>query len=368
MATTIACSRCMACAWSIPEIRAAARQGIFSSSTAHALRTCGIRCVTPSSSSRFRILSCSSSLGCLMAWLLHRGLAPMRQLAAEAENISIHRWSFRAPESAMETRELAPLASALKAAMQRLESSFSQQRRFVSDAAHELKTASRRRQIVAAVAQHAAAHDGRVRGRRRGEPGGLRADGGDCRPHADPGAGGTSHHGGTCRRHGGSRYRRRGQCTAIPVHGGGPVRQLALATSGPAFVRLPAEECSLLCSNLLLNALQHSPARTESKCCWIRKAKWVALRVEDHGDGIDPALLPHVFERFSRGDPSRSRNTGVPAWDSPSARPSWKRRATITLHSQPGRHHRSGAPAACRATGSHCSGRTLSGGNTFSLN
>ena len=79
--------------------------------------------------------------GVLMAWLLHRGLAPMRQLAAEAENISIHRWSFQPPESAVETRELAPLASALTAAMQRLEASFSQQRRFVSDAAHELKTA-----------------------------------------------------------------------------------------------------------------------------------------------------------------------------------------------------------------------------------
>jgi signal transduction histidine kinase len=36
----------------------------------------------------------------------------------------------------------------------------------------------------------------------------------------------------------------------------------------------------------------------------------VELRVEDHGDGVDPELLPHVFERFSRGDPSRSRNTG----------------------------------------------------------
>ncbi len=79
--------------------------------------------------------------GVLMAWLLHRGLAPMRQLASEAEKISIHRWSFQAPESAVETRELAPLASALFAAMQRLEASFSQQRRFVSDAAHELKTA-----------------------------------------------------------------------------------------------------------------------------------------------------------------------------------------------------------------------------------
>jgi len=37
---------------------------------------------------------------------------------------------------------------------------------------------------------------------------------------------------------------------------------------------------------------------------------WVELRIEDQGDGIEPALLPHVFERFSRGDPSRSRNTG----------------------------------------------------------
>jgi signal transduction histidine kinase len=31
---------------------------------------------------------------------------------------------------------------------------------------------------------------------------------------------------------------------------------------------------------------------------------------EDHGAGIATADLPHVFERFYRGDPSRTRATG----------------------------------------------------------
>ncbi len=34
------------------------------------------------------------------------------------------------------------------------------------------------------------------------------------------------------------------------------------------------------------------------------------LEIEDHGEGIDPEALPHVFERFYRGDPSRTRSTG----------------------------------------------------------
>ena len=40
------------------------------------------------------------------------------------------------------------------------------------------------------------------------------------------------------------------------------------------------------------------------------RAGAVELTVEDHGEGIDPDALPHVFDRFYRGDPSRTRSTG----------------------------------------------------------
>ena len=248
--------------------------------------------------------------GVLMAWLLHRGLTPMRQLASEAEKISIHRWSFQAPESAVETRELAPLASALTAAMQRLESSFSQQRRFVGDAAHELKTA------VAVVKSSLQLLNMRQRTTDEYEAG-VEVSLADCErmeeivarmltlaraEHPTP----AQHAAGTVD-------------LAVAVVASAQQFQsmaelrsvtIALLTSGPAFVGLPIEECSLLCSNLLLNALQHSPRDTEVNVLLHAEGEMVELRIEDSGDGIEPALLPHVFERFSRGDPSRSRNTG----------------------------------------------------------
>jgi signal transduction histidine kinase len=78
--------------------------------------------------------------GFLMFWLLNRGLMPLRELAAEAAGVSVDSWSFVPSEKARMTKELAPLAGALETVLHRLERSFVQQRQFVSDAAHELKT------------------------------------------------------------------------------------------------------------------------------------------------------------------------------------------------------------------------------------
>src|SRR5271156_4068738 len=79
--------------------------------------------------------------GWLIFWLLNRGLAPLRQLAAEAAGVSVESWNFVPPERARMIRELEPLTVALETVLTGLERAFMQQRRFVGDAAHELKTA-----------------------------------------------------------------------------------------------------------------------------------------------------------------------------------------------------------------------------------
>jgi signal transduction histidine kinase len=59
-----------------------------------------------------------------------------------------------------------------------------------------------------------------------------------------------------------------------------------------------------------MNALQHS-LPTQGVSTIVRSHDGVTeFRVLDEGEGIPPAALPHVFERFYRADRSRSRNSG----------------------------------------------------------
>ena len=63
-------------------------------------------------------------------------------------------------------------------------------------------------------------------------------------------------------------------------------------------------------ANLLANARTHTPAGTVVTAALIRGDGWVTIEVRDTGPGIDPALTPTIFERFVRGDGSRSRAAG----------------------------------------------------------
>jgi two-component system OmpR family sensor kinase len=63
-------------------------------------------------------------------------------------------------------------------------------------------------------------------------------------------------------------------------------------------------------ANLLANARTHTPAGTHVTASVVREGSDAVVRVHDDGPGIDPALQAELFERFSRGDTSRARQTG----------------------------------------------------------
>ncbi|MGA9584506.1 MAG: ATP-binding protein [Terracidiphilus sp.] len=249
--------------------------------------------------------------GPLIAWVLHRGLEPLRQLAALAGRVSANSWEFSPPASARETAELAPLTQALENALQRLERSFNQQSTFVSDAAHELKTA------VAVVKSSLQLVGMRQRTPEEYQAGNERALADTARVEElvarmltlarveNTAAAAVE---GVCDVN---------QCIATTIselETFAVVRQVELAVhilpSEPRAVSLSVQDCTLVFSNLLMNAIQHSPPRAQVEVRVLAQSGFVDIVVQDHGDGIDPAALPHVFDRFYRGDPARNRATG----------------------------------------------------------
>lgn len=60
-------------------------------------------------------------------------------------------------------------------------------------------------------------------------------------------------------------------------------------------------------AGLLGNALTHTPSTAEIKVIVASQGDQVTLAVEDTGPGIDETMIDSIFERFVRGDQSRSR-------------------------------------------------------------
>jgi signal transduction histidine kinase len=64
-------------------------------------------------------------------------------------------------------------------------------------------------------------------------------------------------------------------------------------------------------NNLISNALRHTQRGGEIKVEARRKGSGVEVIVSDTGEGIRAQEIPHIFERFYRGDASRSRSRGA---------------------------------------------------------
>lgn len=78
----------------------------------------------------------------------------------------------------------------------------------------------------------------------------------------------------------------------------------------PALVPADGPRIQQVLVNLLANARTHTPPGTTVTARIRRDGGWVVVDVVDDGPGIPAELLPYVFERFARGDASRSRHAG----------------------------------------------------------
>ncbi|EAM8401147.1 two-component system sensor histidine kinase PhoR, partial [Salmonella enterica] len=63
-------------------------------------------------------------------------------------------------------------------------------------------------------------------------------------------------------------------------------------------------------SNLVYNAVNHTPEGTDIMVRWNRTPTGAEFSVEDNGPGIAPEHIPRLTERFYRVDKARSRQTG----------------------------------------------------------
>ncbi|MGB8480436.1 MAG: HAMP domain-containing sensor histidine kinase [Acidobacteriaceae bacterium] len=242
--------------------------------------------------------------------LLRRGMAPLQELAGAAAKISSNSLRFRAPPNAFAVQELAVVAHALESAMNRLERAFVQQQVFVHDAAHELKTSVT---IIKSSLQLLTSRKRTVAEYERG----LEMCLSDCarledlvqkllilarveQAREDPVATAKTDLSECVRE------------VAEAMEALAAVRgvNLVVDLDPGAVAHIAFEDCATLATNLVVNALQHTPAGGTVILQVLLHGGATGFRVEDNGEGIPAEDLPHIFDRFYRGDPSRSRNTG----------------------------------------------------------
>ena len=91
----------------------------------------------------------------------------------------------------------------------------------------------------------------------------------------------------------------------------GGVRLIVELGDAPVPVEADGARIAQVVTNLLSNAAKFTPAGGWARVSVARDAQgWAVLTVADSGPGLDPALLPRLFQPFTQGDRTRQQTTG----------------------------------------------------------
>jgi heavy metal sensor kinase len=238
------------------------------------------------------------------SFLARRSLAPVVAMADRARKIGVENLSARLPV-ANPRDELGHLAETFNELLGRLEGSLVQQRQFMADASHELRTPVTTTRTAAAVAlqqQHRDEAEYRDTLKIVEEQAArlsrvvddmftlARADAGNYPLHAMP------------------MYLDEvidEVVRAARVVAG--TKQVSVeATSIPSAAFTGDEDLiRRLIGNLVDNAVRHTPDGSTVRVELDQTDSGYAIAVKDQGPGIESGIKPHIFERFFRGDVSR---------------------------------------------------------------
>ena len=246
-------------------------------------------------------------------WLVRRGLRPLDRMAETADAITTGDLSQRVePED--DRTEVGRLGRALNVMLGRIEASFEEQRaseerlrRFIADASHELRTPITSIRGYAELFRRGASvrPDDLERAMRRIEDEGARmgvlVEDLLLLTRLDQGR----------------PLEREPVDLAVLVldavddaRAADPTRTIDVSSDGPGLVDGDEPRLRQVLANLLDNARVHTPAGTPVSVRLRIEGETAVVEVSDGGPGLAADDAVRVFERFYRGDPSRSRSSG----------------------------------------------------------
>jgi len=246
--------------------------------------------------------------GIALVWFLRRRLSPLQELAAIAGRVSTRSWEFVPPAVVLRTAELAPIALSIEVLLKGLQQSFESQRQLTGDAAHELKTSiavlKSSLQLLSMAPRTAEQYEAGLEG--------LLLDSDRMEELVNRMLMLTRLEEAPVEENESCDLRTVVRAVAERLQPLASLKQVVLEVSrGDArFVSMPPGDADVLCSNLLVNALQSSSPYKHVSVVLQTHDGVTELIVADQGEGIPESALPHVFDRFYRADRSRSRASG----------------------------------------------------------